>query len=294
MIRYSGGVYVNSQFTSDGTKQQLTNSIETALLSAGFTTISGSGTTNLLMQSAATPYPHQMRFRFKPATNTVCISLENVSGSIAGANGNSNGVHLLPANGQVFQVVACKYQFFIFGVGILTARSFAYGSVPFVPTWLTATDAGILMGNDFNDSNNAIAGSFRTVLNSNNCPLFQAVWHTTLTDAGNDGQIITQPMLVLPVLARFDQATSIPSGFYTGPIHWPGLNTQTFDAYMCWAVTSSSEVLIRCQLWNALTILDAFTNEATFTFDTHSWINITGSNVGSSTGLRGSVVIVTA
>ena len=50
----SGGPNVNATFTG-ATKQNIIDGIETQLLAAGWSTISGHLTTNLLMQTATTP-----------------------------------------------------------------------------------------------------------------------------------------------------------------------------------------------------------------------------------------------
>jgi len=192
MIRYSGGTYVNTTFVASGTKQDLANNIETALLAAGFTTVSGSGTTNLLMQSAATPFPHQMRFRFKAQNTSVTVSIENVSGSIAGTNTTTGGVSLTPRAGNTWRVVANKYQFVIFVVGEPSVLGeFVFGCVPFVPTFLTATYVGILLGSKAGDNDASTYTTWRTnLISGSNYGSFQVVWDATKYDynvAGNPG-----------------------------------------------------------------------------------------------------------
>ncbi len=300
MIRYSGGTYVNTTFASDGTRQTLANGIETALLAAGFTTISGSGTTNLLMQSASTPHSHQMRFRFKANTGCVTISIENVGGTIVGSNSTTAGAILNPVNGKTWQVIASQYQFCLFVVGEPDVPGeFAFGSVPWVPSFITVTDVGLLFGNSGDNGFFGTRDTFRTSIGqarSNSRTTYEAVWDNLLETNNQSAQVPAVPQLCVEVMATIGAVTTSLAGFYLGPLHWPGLNTNTHDAMMCWPLTESSEVLIRGQLWDALVLMDAFNNEATFSFDTHTWLNLTNNGVGggNQASSRGSLVLVTS
>lgn len=303
-IRYSGGTNVSSTFVGDGTKQSLINGIETILLSAGFTTVSGSGTTNLLMQSAVTPQSHQMRFRFKAATTNVILSIENVSGSIVGGNSTVLGVPIKVTGntGKTFRIIANKYQFCIIVVGEPdVAGEFAFGCVPWTPSFVSATDIGFVVGNTDSDSLGGPWDCWRRAIGFTAQTFgasypFQTVFDTTLLqDNDRTTSILRRPIFVTPVFSTFISQAAVLNGFPTLPIHWPGLQVSTTDAILAWQITITSEIMLRCQLWDALLILDAINNEALFTFDSHTWINITNNAfAGDVDGARGSLVLVTA
>ena len=99
-------------------------------------------------------------------TNTVCISLQNVSGNKVGTNGTSNGGMLLPFAGKGFKIYANKYQAFITVPGSVVCRDFVAFGVPYVPTWLQGVvwEAMWLQGNSLSDTDTILRYTFRTDL----------------------------------------------------------------------------------------------------------------------------------
>src|SRR4051812_47184678 len=100
-IQYSGTNY-NSTFTcTTGTRQEIVTGLQTALTAAGWTVISGSGTGNVLMESATTPAPQSLVMRvklFDPGSGN-CAQL--VPRNQANTHAMSNYLPLLPAVGKV-------------------------------------------------------------------------------------------------------------------------------------------------------------------------------------------------
>lgn len=172
---YHGGENVNSTFVG-ATKQQIINGIETALLAAGWITISGSNTTNLLMQSSLSPDPQNLRMRIRikdNGNNCTVLSLENVPGSKVGANGTGNGIQLLPLAARGWRVIANKYQVFITSPGTVENRTFGAFGVPYLPSFLCGKvwEAVWLQANANSDTDTTNAGQygcrlcFRVILN---------------------------------------------------------------------------------------------------------------------------------
>lgn len=298
----SGGD-VNTTYTSDGTKQNLINAIETALLAAAWTTVSGHATTNLLMQTHSTPYPLQANFRFRDNGGTsIQITVENTSGSVAGPGGTGNGVSLTPVNTRVFRVIANPYQFFILVPGTYNAAcTFAFGGVPYVPSFVTGvTAAGLVMGNSESDGDTSTRLSWRTnltpVTSNFTIGLFQTLWNASLFNGTNTapGSAPACPCLLVPMMANL-AAIGTTTATWNQPYRWAGLQIHSGDPLICWGLTGySDEPQIRGQLWDALVVCDAYTGDSTSSWDSHNWFAITNNNTGlAGNGARGTLFVVT-
>lgn len=307
-IQAAAGGCFNSTFTASGTKQDLADNIETALLAAGWTTISGSGTSNLLMQTGTTPYGHQMNFRFKAQTNCVVISIESTDGTtIVGGNSTTAGIPLLPVNTEIWRVIANQFQFCIFvDASPTVARRFAIGSVPYVPSFLTGVAyAGLLMGNAINDSDTTSRASFRTLLGlyNNGCANYQAVYGSTIFENANSA-IANANAANSPSFCEVPQTAggggrSTINTFYVMPYHWANGDVITCDTWIAFALSlTTTEFMKRFQLWDSIILLDGFTaggTPTTTTIASRTCQNITDSNFGGNTNsARGSLFLFTA
>lgn len=127
---------VNTTITEDGTatKTELVQLIEPVLNSAGWTTASGTGTGDVVLYSAT----HRgvnvyMRVWDSAGTNCIGVRMQDSSATITGQT-----MFLLPANNQSWRIIANEYQFFLIASGARgTARKFASGGIPYVPSSLT-------------------------------------------------------------------------------------------------------------------------------------------------------------
>jgi hypothetical protein len=147
-VSYSGGTIQNVLFTQSlGTKQELINEMETVLLAAGWTTISGHATTSLLMQSASSPQSLQMRLNVKDnGGSCITLSISDILGVKVGANTTTAGGQLLPATSKNWRLIANQYQAFIFNntAGTPTAaRDYVAFGVPWLPSNLTSLTQAI-------------------------------------------------------------------------------------------------------------------------------------------------------
>ena len=300
---------VNTTFTSDGTKQSLINSMETALLAAGWTTVSGHATTNLLMQTHATPYPLQANFRFKDNGGTgIQISLENTAGSLAGANSTSAGASITPVNTRVFRIIANPYQFCIVAVGIFTTSStYAFGCVPYVPSFLTGvTAAGFIISDASVDNDtNTNRTKWRTQLiqsgGSFTSPNQQLLWNSSLNQNNNSGSPnqggASLIQLLIPMMAWYG-SIGVSLGTFAQPYRWAGLQIHSCDPLVSWGLTSANdEPLIRGQIWDATVVCDAYAGDTTSSWDGHNWFALTANNAGGGgtsgqAGPRGTLFLV--
>lgn len=292
-IQYSGNAQT-STFTVT-TKQNIIDSIETALIAAGWTTISGHATTNLLMQSATTPQGFAINVRLMDnAGVSVDFSLESTDGTLVGTNTTSQaGGFLQPNAGWVYQVICNKYQAFIFATpdpGV--PCSYVGFGVPFLPTWMTAitTRVGWMHGNGVTDNPASGGGSsFRTSLfgftggstGAMECLYNSVLWY---------GQGSNSPAQLLIPTFTAPAAQTNGTGY-----RWESGAALITDALIGWAATSYSagEAKFKGQIWDACVTTDAYTSDLTTTFDSHNWQVLTDTNT-SNNEMRGSLIVTTS
>lgn len=313
---YSGSPRVNTTFTG-GTIQQIINGIETALLAAGWTTISGSGTGTLVMQSGLTPAPQnlQMRLRVKTNAGNCCtVTIENVAGSKVATNSTTAGLMLLPAAAKVFRVIANKYQAFIFTSSVNTAREFACWGVPALPTPLQGVITEAIWGacNSVSDTDTTNRDSFRVALSCDgssdnvtgaNVPNQAFILNGTLLEWANNG--VTgggnnagncSLRLATTTGARFPQATTSPNQT-GGGVKWHDDESFIVDAILCFGITGQAdEAKARGYLWDAAIVTDSFTADSTTSFSdgsaTQNWFVVTNNNAGTKGVARGSLFLI--
>lgn len=280
-IQYSGSAHSTSFVAS--TKQDIINGIETALLAAGWTTISGHLTTNLVMKSATTPQGLAMRINVKDNGNTCAVvSIQGASGTPAALNGTANGAQLLPPD--TFKVICNAYQAFVFTASPTGVRKFAAWGVPFVPSFLTPpSDLCWLMGNAVSDTDTSLKASFRNSPSSDSFsglyPLTQAIIGTSVViDSGVGNQ---SEGIALCTISLFNRVSS-DLGVEAPPV-WSDAEAILYDALIGWGINQTlaeQASRIRGQLWDACCIAAAVPGDTPTTFDTHNWIAVTDNYSG--------------
>jgi hypothetical protein len=304
---------LNSTYTQPtGTKQELANQIETLLLTIGWTTISGSTTNNLLMQSALSPPGEdlQMRVRIRGnQTNCVSISIENVAGTLAGANDATHGQFLLPAANKVWRIIANKYQVFIHpptpynynAAGVV--RAVAFWGIPSLPTFLQGGiiyEAMWMGGSSQGDTDvtatriglhNSLAYATSA---ASGCPNFQTIFNGVLVEAsvlgtGNTG--FGAPMLMA---ANGGVALNSAQNAY----RWQDGSAYLQPAIVGWSgVSVTSEAFYRGLLYDAMISSEAYNGDLSVTYDGHTYLTITdnsslsASAAGSGSMMRGTLLI---
>jgi len=304
---YTGGQIVAYTFLGD-TKQDLASGIEDGLNSAGWITVSGHHSSSIVCQSSCTPASQNLRMQVKITTansNTVCVSLQNVSGSHVGGNGTGSGALLLPAAGKGFKIYANKYQAFVTVQGSTQCRDFGAWGVPYIPTWLQGMvwEAMWLHGNSASDTDTDVRRfSFRTALACSvwnavtNSPCFQHLCNGNLIDSGssssNSGGWQT--------LCATHSALYAMSAQSPGESLWHDLSAVMGDPLIGWGLTSISDAAYwRGQLWNSFVSNDAYPCEtAISSLDSHSWVAITHNNASgggnTNNGCKGTVFVTTS
>jgi len=295
---YTGGANVSTTFATS-VKQDVASGIEDALNSAGWITISGHHSIPTVLQSSMSPNPQNLRMRVNlyASTNCLGVTVQNVSGTKAGTQGTSNGGFLLPSNAS-YQVIADKYQAFVFVPGSNTARGYVGFGVPAIPSFLQAGQSSViyeaiwLNANAASDSDTTARGSFRSGLGWNG----SSVGNCTFITNGNIWEVANNPTGGgNGTFALLNQFGNIFPGTTASWYRWHDTSAMLADPILFWGLTASTdESLGRGQLW------DAFVSNESYTIDTAltsisgaNWQNLTNANTGTSSTGRGSVFIVT-
>ncbi len=292
---YTGYGRCNDSWTQvTGTKQELADKIETELNAVGWATISGSGTTNLLMESAMSPPGQNLKIRARiKGTNTNCvsISIEAVSGTPAGTNGTNNGAMLLPAAGKVWYFIANKYQAFIMVPNTaIAARGFAAFGVVQLPTHMqgVTTQAAWLQGSAVNDTDATNRANWRgglvSATSASTTPNIQTIYNASLLqDLGNTSNQSSFGLLALLHMGNYVNVNTSGAAGST----FKDLSLFEWDAWIMWGDSSINTTVsyLRGQLWDAFCISGSFTGDTTFTLpspDSHNCIVITHNNGGTT------------
>ncbi len=316
---YHGGAYcdgataVTGTFTG-ATKANIINGIETALLHAGWVTVSGSGTTNLLMQcsvSAASGGSLMGRIRVKDNSGTCAtVSIENISGGKASVNSTSGGFMLNPGAAKTFHVLANKHNMCVFTSGS------------------TSINREFLHRGDIVDSrvHPGIERRVRVHLRSRQC--LHGYGHIVsrhLPDllelgpdhnwrreqchqSGHDSQ--WKPRRdgeqCLHWRRQQQRDRSAAADWRGGDTincqnnaaigyQWHDGSADTVDPILAFEVTSLTAVgKKRGLLYGAAIVTDSYVADQTDTFNSHNWWFLTNSNGGQIGGLRGCLILATS
>lgn len=298
---YHGGTNVAYNFVG-ATKQQIINGIETAMLSAGWITVSGSNTTNLLMQSSLTPDPQNLRIRARikdNGNNCAVISIENVPGSKVGANGTGNGIQLLPLTARGWRVIANKYQVFIVSPGTLENRTYGAFGVPYLPSFLCGKiwEAAWLQGNANSDTDVTSAGfygcrlCYRVTLNVDYNYTFNGPTQTQNLCNGYfwENQLVSTSANQYTI-SMFSSYNGVNAAAHR---YWHDGSAILSDPLIGWGTTNTTEGTLKGQLWDAFISSDTYVMDTILSnIDSRNWQVITHNNVGINSPIRGSLVVV--
>lgn len=286
-IVYAGGTNVNTTFSNSGsaTRREVVDGIVSALTTAGWSTISGSGTGDVVMESVADPNGLKMRVRLLDPGSGTCaqVKIRNTSNSLSQAG----ALYLRPENSKTWRVIANRYQCFVFVPATSTvARDFAAWGTVAIPSRLNGiiTDCIWGWGNAQGDSDSSVRDCFRTKMcaNSNfSMPNMMFIvnagyWESNASNFSNASGGL--PSLVYPAFAGYQNIGSATN------YRWHGDKAPMFEPYFAFGATSSvDEAKVRGQLWDAFISLDSYAKDATLSsIDSHNWWNITDANVGAS------------
>ena len=314
---FSGGTYVNNGSLDGSSKNNLIfagasgNNIQSALTTAGWSVVSGSGTNNLLMQSAQDPVTlNRGRVRFKDNGGTcVQVTIENVSGSQVQTSSTTHGGNLLPGASKVFRILASKYRFEIFTAGTSQPREFVCAGILWIPAPYQGviTECIYMQGNAISDTDTGTTRlSFRNSFSANS------------GSSSSSNQSNAATILNGAISETFNSATNYPGtpGFripgpsglgawfngsiqpYQNAYRWHDLALDQADALMAFDITNNppiGEALIRGQVYDWTILSDVFTLDSTDSWSdggtSHNFYCLMNQigGVTSSAATRGSI-----
>jgi hypothetical protein len=289
----SGLTIINQTFTTV-TKTDICSNVQTQLVAAGWTVVSGGGTTNTLYNSATTPDGLAIRCRVHD-NGGACVqfSISSPDGTQICADSLTTGGSILP--GFTMRIIASAYQFFLYAPNnYASSRLSVLVSCPKVLAPNTAPAyLGILVAGGASDSTSNVVGEIRTglaLLQAAATGNSQALWGPNKYDWGNslspnDNRGVNLNLAPL----------SCGSNFSTPINQYGNGNVVDCDPILSWALTpASNPPQLRAQLWDCTVIEDSFNGDFVPTnFDGHSWICVTNQNTGGNGQMRGSVFFIT-
>lgn len=295
-IRYAGGTIVNTTFTLSGapTRQEIVTALQTHLTTAGWSVITGGGTSDVVLQSATTPENLAMRVRvYDPGVgNCARVKLRNAAGTVSQTG--DMFLQAVGAAGRVYRIIANKYQAFVFVPGdISTARTFACWGALALPTHLNAviTEGLWGQGNGISDTDVVNHRGFRQNLDMQQ--INQSQWYGLVNgnvfeyNALSSGASVGRPGLAGLMKAGISDI----SGF-----RWHDNSAFLYDPILFWGLTAEGdEAKGRGQIWDCVLSTEQYTADLTTTFDGHDWW-VMGSNagqVGAGPNMRGSILVAT-
>lgn len=279
-IQYSGSIYSTTFTTTTGTRREIVDAVATALVAAGWSYQSGSGTGDVKMLSATTPQSSKTVVRINDPGSGSCalFRLYNSANTV----NQSGGCYLLPAAGKIFQFIGNKYQFAVFVNSSIITREFIMGGTPWMPSWNSGiTEAGWLHGNATSDSDTTLRGSFRLepqVYDTSNQPGNQCAYINTTLMEGNNTNF---GVAFAPGVIQLGGYTAL---FVESNNGTPNMMNKWYDGSMivsepligwCNSTTpGSTDAIIVGQLWDAALTTNLNAIDTTTSFDSHTWQNI--------------------
>jgi len=287
--QFAGGTYINYTYTSDGTINSMITAMQTQLTNAGWSMVT-SVAGNVLMKTATTPMGLNDCFRFKNNSATsMTVSLQNAAGTLVGGNSTSAGCFITPVSGATFKIIATQYWFLIVALGVYSYKSFVYGGVLYLPSFMTnCYEAGLLMGNCYNDTggnngNNQWRSNFGW--SQNVVTNYQMTTNNLMQDNASNLLNCSNCFQCSPALASayfVNLGYGIQNNYYYVQ-QWTNGDVLTIDPLMAWDVYSAyGNPQVRGQLYDATIISQGFVGDTTMTFGGHNWFCLTHNNWSQS------------
>ena len=292
---YTGVQRASSYSTITSTKSALYNFIEAAAVAGGWMVISGSGSTNILLQSGMTPPGQNLRMRLRVkdnSANCVTLSLENVPGTKVSTNNTTSGIHLLPTNRR-WRAIFNRYQFAIYADNDVVNRGAAFGGVPWIPSNLEGTiyEAAWMMGNSSTDGDSGSRGTLRDVVGYRNNTSggtgnLAVLCNGNLWENANNGGLDGIGIFNMLTLWQGARVARNQVSWY----RWHDDTVPMVDPLIAWGLTANTdEGKIRGQLWESFVYTEGVQGDICFRVEDHDFVALTHTQAGNEQQARGAV-----
>lgn len=266
-LQKAGGTNIDNTVTP-AAATNLVDHLETHLVSAGWTIISGSGTDAIKFQSAATPDGMQIRILTGVSGSDMSLEMRNVGET---ATGTAGCIRLTVNGADSWRLMANKYGFVLFQdttpVTFLTsgAKKWCICGTLYLESFLTptVTEVGFLMGDHLSTGSSVHQRSFRNELSLAGRPaVFQGLYNGTLMEIHNDTSgSTTSTLMGSPALAFMSMLPSANQQFVSNPdmnLQWATGEFPVMDPLVMWGTPDKSTNLkrIRGQMFDVLVSMD--------------------------------------
>jgi hypothetical protein len=282
-IQVSGTDPLDQTFVSDGTRAQLVSQFQTVLDAAGWSVVSGGGSSDVIMESATTPQGLKIRMEaIDPGTGNCAQFKIRDSGIVVG----TQTLFMKPVNSAAFRIWADKYQFFYFLSGGDTSaqRCFICGGTPWIPDFLMDNMAfpygGWIHGNGATDTDTrGILNSLRNKFLISQLVDYSAIWNGAAFGSGSTTGVFG--LVVQTGITNFDDL-------------WEDGTFTMFEPIICWQSGSFTQPVRHGQLWDAVLTSKPLDSEVKRVIAGKTWRNVTHQNGTTGGTGRGSLMLLTA
>ena len=256
---YTGQPVTVQEFTPS-TRADWVNNMISALLAAGWTQISGSGT-DMVLGSGTTPdnLKYKVRIWDPGSGNCARVGLRNWDETLLSDN---NAAFCYPG-GLTWKVVASAYQFFAWVPGSTAGRTFVMATAPKLEPAVNynITEGAFFASNDKGDTDTAFSATLRT--NSYCASRVGIILNAT---AVYGGFVDTTRSLSLYT----------PAGTFAEFREWIDGSRDVLEARVRFHPTTVPKWL--GYLWDAMLLYTSMSPDLTVTWDGRTWISLTANN----------------
>lgn len=287
-IQYAGGTikFENAWAQTLGTKTELCNRIYANFLTAGWSSVSVSGSapnvTGFTVQSAATTGGNLACRVVGDTSSTNCfhIYMQNSSGGEQGTTGQ--GPFLLPGIGTTWYMVINQYQFFIWQQGATIGRNSMCGGNLYLPTFLQGViTKGIWCNSSgYGDTSSGLA--WRTRMQMNDSSTTPGYYYLNIngvvmdngTNAPSSSSISGPHIMVLATPSSNVVTNQQPSDY-----RWVDGSVVVIDPLLSAPLTALGiETVILGQFYDSFVTMEPTPGDITVSYDSRTFICYTNYN----------------
>jgi hypothetical protein len=260
---YTGQPVTVVEFTPS-TRADWVNNMISALLAAGWTQISGSGTDRVL-GSGTTPdnLKYKVRIWDPGSGNCARVGLRNWNETLLSDN---NAAFCYPG-GLTWKVVASAYQFFAWVPGSTAGRTFVMATAPKLEPAVNynITEAAFFASNDQGDTSTASSATLRT---NSYCTSRVGIILNATALFGGFVDLTRNLMLYTP------------AGTFGDFREWIDGSRDVLEARVRFHPSVSPKWL--GYLWDAMLLYTSMSPDQTVTWDGRTWISLTANNTSDN------------
>lgn len=263
-LQKAGGTNVDATSSAPAAATNLVDFLETQLVNAGWTIISGAGTDAIKFETAAQADGHKIRIVTSVSGSDVGLELRNASESATGATAN---IRLTVDGVSDWIIMANRYSFCVYEdtapAAIISgnAKKWAMAGVLYLESFLTptVTEAGYLFGDHRSTSSATHYHSFRvTPALNRNVASNSLLYNGTIVDTTNStssNQEEGSPTFVVPHFPT--QQSEGYSGNPTKQYQWITGEHFAFDPLLAWGANPLLNMAqARGQMFDIILVLD--------------------------------------